>query len=403
MSSTPTQPSPQSNQTLPSSQRPKSPLPLLLLLLLLLLLHPPSPPPPARTLQANSSIAAPPLCVHPFQKTRPASTFLSPTLHPLSAIHTSTLTSRDQRVALALLAPSFACNVAALLLPFIVLRQGVGSETFSLFHSIAMLWDEGLYALAILVVGFSVIFPFAKLATVAWIVYRPAVSDSQRLWLRRVERLGKWSMLDAFLVTIVLSLASRQFLVGAKSQPGLSLFILAIILSMSASTWIASRLPAHAPPGPAQTNSKYSASLLALSGIALLAALLIPFLRIDDWLLANRDYSILSLVPALWRQGSWLASALVLAFLVLAPLAAWAAQLTAWLRRRSDPAKAEAARLKADHLQRWSMLDVFALALAVFTLESDQMMRTEIRWGALFLAATVALQSIASLRASRTL
>jgi len=38
------------------------------------------------------------------------------------------------------------------------------------------------------------------------------------------------------------------------------------------------------------------------------------------------------------------------------------------------------------------MLDVFGLALAVFLVEGDQLMHTEVRWGALFLVALVALR-----------
>ncbi len=262
-----------------------------------------------------------------------------------------------------------------------------------------MLWDAGLFALAILVVGFSVIFPFAKLAIVGWIATRPAISPTDERWLRRVERLGKWSMLDVFLVSIILSLASQQFLVAAKSQPGLAFFIVAILLSMTASAWIAS--PSRAPETSHQSGHR-GGGLVAIAGLALFAALLIPFLRIDAWLLAKREYSVLTLVPALWKQGAWLTSALVAALLVLAPVAAWAAQLAAWLRQRAG-ADFNPARRLAIHLKRWSMLEVFALALAVFTLESDQMMRTEIRWGALFLAATVAIQTIASLRAARSL
>ena len=42
--------------------------------------------------------------------------------------------------------------------------------------------------------------------------------------------------------------------------------------------------------------------------------------------------------------------------------------------------------------QRWSMLDVFGLALAVFALESEGLMRTEVSWGALALIGLLVLQ-----------
>ena len=51
-----------------------------------------------------------------------------------------------------------------------------------------------------------------------------------------------------------------------------------------------------------------------------------------------------------------------------------------------------AANLWAVGLRRWSMREVFGLSLAVFALEGEHLMRTEIRWGALLLAGTLARQ-----------
>jgi hypothetical protein len=38
------------------------------------------------------------------------------------------------------------------------------------------------------------------------------------------------------------------------------------------------------------------------------------------------------------------------------------------------------------------MLDVFGLALAIFLVEGDYLMRTEVRWSALLLVASLALK-----------
>ena len=52
-------------------------------------------------------------------------------------------------------------------------------------------------------------------------------------------------------------------------------------------------------------------------------------------------------------------------------------------------------RTRMDVLRRWSMLDVFGLALAIFLVEGDYLMRTEVRWGALFLVAVVVIKYVA--------
>ena len=52
-------------------------------------------------------------------------------------------------------------------------------------------------------------------------------------------------------------------------------------------------------------------------------------------------------------------------------------------------------------LRRWSMLDVFCLALAIFIFEGDYLMDTKVRSGAAFLALLVAVQTGAQWLADR--
>lgn len=293
------------------------------------------------------------------------------------------------RLVACLLCISFACNVAALALPFMQLRKGIGSETYTLLHTVSLLWGKGLFVLSLLVVGFSILFPFAKLGILFWIVTSSHFDEQKRTWLARVERFGKWSMLDVFLISIILSLASQQFLVDAKPQFGLTFFIVAIILSMTAGELISRKLLPHSP-AKSDPTQRQGGLILILSGITLLAALLFPFLRIEDWLLKNREYSIVTLVPALWVQGAWLASLITAGFLVIAPILVWIAGLVAWRSQAKNPIP----RYWTQLAQRWSMLDVFGLALAVFAIESDHIMKTEIHWGALFLGSTLVLQML---------
>ncbi|MDQ8205251.1 paraquat-inducible protein A [Pelagicoccus sp. SDUM812003] len=301
--------------------------------------------------------------------------------------------SRRQRLAAAiLLSLSFLCNILALVLPFMKIRSGVTSTDYSLPGSVLMLWEENLFALAFLVLFFSIAFPFAKIGTLAFVTARKELTPESLRWLMRVERFGKWSMLDVFLVSIILSLASRQFFVSARPELGLTLFIVAIALSMIAGEILAYGAHSAKTRLPSESR-KRGGALLALSTIGLLAALSLPFLRIDDWLLADRSYSILSLVPALWGQDAKLAASLSGLFLVATPLCAMGLAFKIWIRsRRGNPS--ERSFLWFQRLQRWSMLDVFGLALAVFALESDSLMQTEIHWGALFLGCTLVLQML---------
>lgn len=300
------------------------------------------------------------------------------------------LTPRRRAGVSVLLALSFACNLAVLFLPFMELRKVLAREPYSLVNSIAMLWQTGLYVLAVLVVAFSVVFPFAKLGVLASVCIAGRIDTRNRPALEWVERLGKWSMLDVFLVCLILSLTSGQVLVGATPQAGIPVFIAAVLISMTAGEILMRAVPGgHAAAPPPATAG--AAARLALGGAALAGAVCFPFLGINDWLLADRRYSVLTLGFTLWREDAYLPSLLTAGFLVLAPAAAWVASVQAWWdahRGRKDSAAAARARL----FGRWAMLDVFGLALAIFAVEGEYLMETEVRWGALFLVALIAVQ-----------
>ena len=295
-----------------------------------------------------------------------------------------------------LLLVSFICNVTALLIPFMDLRIGLRETPYRLTNTISMMWDKGLHVLAVLVIAFSVVFPFAKLAVLAWVCARPAMGATGRRWLHEVERLGKWSMLDVFLVCIILTLTTDQFFVGARPLAGIPVFTLAIMLSMLSGELLSHAAGLNRPAAePAVVHGRarlrLDGCLLALAGLALLGALTFPFLQISDWKLADRGYSIVTLGGTLIRQGGVFPALINAAFLIVAPLAGWWLTARWWLGlRQGRRMPLIVPRLQL--LNRWSMLDVFGLALAIFAVEGEYLMKTEVRWGALFLVALLALQ-----------
>lgn len=299
---------------------------------------------------------------------------------------TTTLDRRTRLLGGAMLATACACNVAVLFLPFMELRKGLGTEPYSLVRSVQMMWSTGLYVLAVLVVGFSVVFPFAKLGVLATLCARGRLGPRGHAALGWVERLGKWSMLDVFLVCLILALTSGQLLVGAKPLAGIPIFVAAIMLSIATGNLLAARADPAPPPAP-----RIAGWALALATLALAGTLALPFLKIHDWLLADRAYSIATLAATLLYTKAWTAGSVAAFFLIVAPLASCGLEHQLWQQQRRGLDTARAwHRLQA--WRRWAMLDVFGLALAVFLVEGDQLMHTEVRWGAIFLVALVAIR-----------
>ena len=312
-----------------------------------------------------------------------------------------TLSPARRGLIFALLAVSLGCNVASLLTPFMDLRVGPFSDPYSLTRSVKMMWSQGLYVLAVLVVGFSVFFPFAKLGVLAWVAGGHALDPRRRRWLGVVEKLGKWSMLDVFLVCLILTLTSGQIMVGAKPLIGIPLFVAAILLSMLSGELLTAALR-HKVPAHPHRPSAHAGIYLLLQGLALIGTLTVPILRISDWKLADHAYSVITVVPTLWEKNSPVSAVVVAAFLVVAPLVGWLATLRHWWERRADRS-ANRSHALAHLLHRWSMLDVFGLALAIFLVEGDYLMRTEVRWGAACLLAMLALQKAFQLALARSL
>lgn len=285
------------------------------------------------------------------------------------------MSTRGPRWIGVLLAASFVMNVVALGVPFLEMEVTLsGTETYSLPRSVELMWEAKLYAIAVLVVAFSVCFPFVKLFLL-WRVWSGRIpGERAQSELRFVETWGKWSMLDVWIVCLLLGLTDDQFFVSTVPRAGLPCFLVAILSGMVAGEVLARRT-LGAEPDAAGPRRR---SVLVLAGLVHLAAILTPFLAVDSFWLADNEISIFGLVSALSRAGwsAWAPAVAVALFLVLAPLL-W---IGASWRGKSD---------WAARFERFAMLEVFAFALAVFLVEGDAFVPTELRGGAYCLLGAV--------------
>ncbi|MCO6185154.1 paraquat-inducible protein A [Rhizobium sp. L1K21] len=92
------------------------------------------------------------------------------------------------------------------------------SETPSLIDIVRALWAGGNAALATLVVLVSILFPLAKLLTVAIEAGGGALAGHLQ---RVLPVLAKWSMMDVLLVALAIVAAKTSGFASALTQPGL--------------------------------------------------------------------------------------------------------------------------------------------------------------------------------------
>lgn len=128
-----------------------------------------------------------------------------------------------------------ACLGFGLVLPTITMKELVfWKHTFSVLTGIQSLYQEKYYFLAAIIFVFSIIFPIAKLLTLSVILYANVPVEKELTLLKWLGILGKWSMLDVFVVAVMIVVTKISGLVKAQAHIGIYVFTLSIMLSMFA-------------------------------------------------------------------------------------------------------------------------------------------------------------------------
>lgn len=123
--------------------------------------------------------------------------------------------------------------VTALNLPFMVIDKFVfWKDEYSLFTSMRMMWTNGYHILAAVIFLFSIIFPYVKLIALTVIWFYPMAAAARKTAIFWLSMLGKWSMLDVFVLALLIVLLESKHFVKAEPRPGVYVFAGAILVSM---------------------------------------------------------------------------------------------------------------------------------------------------------------------------
>src|SRR5262245_5110420 len=232
--------------------------------------------------------------------------------------------------------------------------------TFSVLSGTFDLLKSGHVGIGLLILFFSILFPSAKIVALYALWFAPMAPESTFRPLRWLEFLGKWSMLDVFVVGILVGTLDLGILAETTPRAGAYVFTAAVLLSMVATLrqirW--ARPPRANEPTPARPGPIVPA--LALMAIGLLAAgLTNPLVKVDKWLFWKNEFSVLKGVSDMAGNGYGLMAAIVIIFVVVAPVGQIAC--AAGWGILGGGRLATAVRIAG----RWAMADVFALGIAV--------------------------------------
>lgn len=106
------------------------------------------------------------------------------------------------------------------------------SEPLTVLGGVKELWDSGLPLIAGVVFLASFVVPFMKLAVLAWILF---LHGTQRHKARRnamhaiVHRIGSWSMIDIFLLSVLAAVGQLGALASVTAEPGAIFFCVVMV------------------------------------------------------------------------------------------------------------------------------------------------------------------------------
>ena len=108
---------------------------------------------------------------------------------------------------------------------------GIVEEQHSVLSSLCKLLHEGEVFLGMIIILFTLIFPLVKYTVLYYALLAHSPNDKA---VQLVSKLGKWSMLDVFVLALVIVQLkqSKGALVETMSAPGIICFGLGVLISM---------------------------------------------------------------------------------------------------------------------------------------------------------------------------
>ena len=129
--------------------------------------------------------------------------------------------------------------IPANMLPVMDTSSLFGAQTDTILSGVVYLWTSGSWPLAIIVFIASIAVPMLKIIALVFLVltaqlrWRWLPERRTRIY-RVVELVGRWSMLDIYVITILVALVQFNALATIKAGPGAIAFGAVVVLTMFA-------------------------------------------------------------------------------------------------------------------------------------------------------------------------
>lgn len=160
----------------------------------------------------------------------------------------------------AFLLAAFILYIPANVLPIMVTQSILGTQEDTILSGVIYLWITGSHLLAIVVLIASIVVPLMKMMILTFLLLSVHFRSTWRLRQQTrlyalVELIGRWSMLDIFVVALLAALVRAGALATVIPGSGAAAFGMVVVLTMLASLSFDPRLlwdslDARATPTP---------------------------------------------------------------------------------------------------------------------------------------------------------
>jgi paraquat-inducible protein A len=139
----------------------------------------------------------------------------------------------------AFLVAAAVLYMPAVLLPVMMTSTLFGAQSDTILSGVVFLWNSGSWSLAVIVFIASVLVPILKILSLAFLAWttqlRSPLNARRRTRIYRlVEFVGRWSMLDIYVITILVAFVQIGEVATIDAGPGAIAFGAVIVLTMFA-------------------------------------------------------------------------------------------------------------------------------------------------------------------------
>lgn len=147
----------------------------------------------------------------------------------------------------ALLITSILLYVPANMLPIMITVNFGNTKENSILSGVVTLWQSGSYPVAIVIFVASILVPILKILVLMWLLItiqcNLTMKERDRIrWYRLVEYIGRWSMVDIFVVAMLASLIQLGNAMTVIPGPAIVAFAGVVIMTIIAANTFDTRL-----------------------------------------------------------------------------------------------------------------------------------------------------------------